>query len=391
MNQFLYIPSFDTAVAKNAGKKNFLLKDGTPWRFWSDAYPEKYRWKAYLTTAGHNYRKTEYTKQFDFPEDMLIFGDSGGYQICSGILEWHTDLRKTMFEWLEGNSTVAMNLDVPPRMKWSGKFQLSLEISKENFKYFADRQTGKTEFLNIIQGSDYTKYSTWYKQVKDLPFSGWSIGGAGGSVMSVLAGLTVLLENGEIDDESNKWLHILGASGIVDFLVFAKIQQCINRRNSKLTVTTDSSTPSRSTAYGYFYSGFDMKRAVFRYFQAPKKGSEIHADLASFPRITEIDDRIWDTYTIDEFIQWKQDHYAWLVSRNFAVFLDCYRICIEVVNTDPFITQQMIPSGVFNVLQSIDELFNSANPYATLMKYKDLYIDCSRIDFTSPDISTDFF
>jgi hypothetical protein len=164
--------------------------------------------------------------------------------------------------------------------------------------------------LNIIQGSEYSKYSAWYEKVKGLPFSGWSIGGAGGSIASVLSGLTVLLENGEIDNPSNRWLHILGASGIPDFLLFAKIQQQIEKRNPNLTVTTDSSTPSRSTAYGYFYSGYDMKRAAFRYFQAPKKGSVLHSDLTSFPTITDIDRRIWDTYTIEDFIQWKQDHYT---------------------------------------------------------------------------------
>lgn len=386
MKKFLYFPSFDTAVAKNAGIKDFKLKNGTPWRFWKDEYPRKYQHKYFLTTAGHNFKKPDHIKGYDFPNDMLVLGDSGGYQICSGAIKWNESLLPLMFAWLENNSNIAMNLDIPPRMKMSGRFNECLDISVKNFKYFADRQTGKTDFLNIIQGSNYEKYKVWYNSVKGLPFSGWAIGGAGGSISSVMSGLTVLLESGEILNPTNKWLHILGASGVVDFLMFAKIQHEINKLGSNIVLTTDSSTPSRSTSYGFYYTGFDLREAKFRYINLPNKKEKLYDPTFKVnraPIITEIDDLIWENYTLDEFLNWDQYHYAWLVSHNFAIFLDCYRACCEIISADEYIVEQCFNSNIVKLLKSIEELVHSSNPAGVLRKYNELYVKMNRISYDS--------
>jgi len=39
-----------------------------------------------------------------------------------------------------------MNLDIPPRFEYEGKFDECLQISSDNFKYFADNQSS-TEYL----------------------------------------------------------------------------------------------------------------------------------------------------------------------------------------------------------------------------------------------------
>ena len=50
----------------------------------------------------------------------------------------------------------------------------------ENFKYFNENQSGKTKFLNVLQGEDDTTYKEWYDAVKGFDFQGWSIGGTVG-------------------------------------------------------------------------------------------------------------------------------------------------------------------------------------------------------------------
>ena len=59
----------------------------------------------------------------------------------------------------------------PPRLKYQGQYKECLDISRDNFKYFADNQSGKTKFLNVIQGDDAETYEYWYHQVKDYPIT----------------------------------------------------------------------------------------------------------------------------------------------------------------------------------------------------------------------------
>ena len=63
-----------------------------------------------------------------------------------------------------------MNLDIPPKIKYEGMYEECLKISKENFKYFANKQSGNTDFLNVVQGTNELEYMNWYDEVKDFPF-----------------------------------------------------------------------------------------------------------------------------------------------------------------------------------------------------------------------------
>jgi hypothetical protein len=51
-----------------------------------------------------------------------------------------------------------------------------MDISYDNFKYFADNQSGKCKFLNVIQGNNVEEYEIWYQKMKDFEFNGWCIG-----------------------------------------------------------------------------------------------------------------------------------------------------------------------------------------------------------------------
>lgn len=394
--RFLYIPSFDTATAMNAGKKNFKLKDGTPWRFWEDGFPQEYRHNAFLLTAGHNYKKKDHAAMYEFPKDMIVMGDSGGYQICSGAIKWDIGFRDKILEWLEHNTTVAINLDIPPRGQYSGRFAESLAISIDNFKYFADKQTGRTEFLNVLQGTSYSEISRWYQTVKGLPFQGWSVGGAGGNLPMLMLMLTVLLENKEHLNDNTKWLHILGVSSVSEFLVLTKLQRIFNDLDLNIQVTADSSTPNLGVAYGYYYIGFDIRELRYKYIHFPRK-EKLDFNLiqrSHLPIITSLDRRMWESFTLEEFSEWKSEHYGWLTAHNFTVFMDCYNQCDALINGDPYILEQCINKDMGLVLNSIQEMVNSSNPYAVYQKYFPLYSKISRLNSKEGQISVssnDFF
>lgn len=394
----VYIPSFDTGVASSVAKKDLRLsKSNIPWRFWSPDFPKEYRHEYFLITAGHAYKKPNYRETFDFPESMNVFGDSGGYQIVTGKLKWYEGLQKEIFAWLEQNSTIAINLDLPPRGTGGSTFYNCLDQSAKNFKYFADNQHGVTDFLNVIHGTGYDTYKLWYDTVKEFPFQGWSIGGATGKLISLMESLIVLLEGKEHLNPSHKWLHILGASSIPEFLVLAQIQKSLNEMGSTMTVTTDSSTPSRSTVFGYYYTSYDLKGMKFQYVKIPRHREEdknkFNSMVTNLPKVSAIDDYIWDEYTIQDFIEFKTEHYAWLVLHNYAVFYDATEWCNTVVQNDPGMRSQFLSGPMNSLLDRIDEIMKSDQPHKQYLLHKEQFVTMARSisDIDIKQNSEDFF
>ena len=61
MNKFIYFPSFSTGGFAARLQKDYKLKNGLPIRFYSKQFPERYRHPYFLVTAGHNFKKPEYS------------------------------------------------------------------------------------------------------------------------------------------------------------------------------------------------------------------------------------------------------------------------------------------------------------------------------------------
>lgn len=370
--KFIYFPSFDAGPAGASYKKNWKFKDGTSYRFYDESFPEKYRHKYFLFPAGHNYKKMEIRKEFEFPDDMIVFGDSGGFQIASGVLKWNKDIRENIFNWLEANSNIAMNLDIPPKITYEGKFEECKTISTDNFKYFYENQSGKTDFLNCIQGTSQEQYKSWYEAVKGFEFQGWAIGGAR-NVFMLMSGLSVLLHNKEHLKPHNKWLHVLGVSKLNDFLILGQIQRSLNEVGSHMQMTTDSSSPSRSTVFGTWYTGWDIKSGAFRSVNVPRKAdidiskNSIYRQLPSM--IPEIDSKIFDTYPLENAVEFETPFYAAMVLHNFAVFQEAKEACDQLTYGDRYILDQLVTSDMAQILTAIDEIIKSSNPIQTYQKY----------------------
>ena len=392
MKKFIYIPSFDSAVSQLAGKKNLSLKDGTPWRFWDENFPEFHQNKTFLVSAGHNYKKMNHTSEYEFPPDMFVMGDSGGYQIATGVLTWNEELRTTIFKWLENNCAVAINLDLPPRGQFAGKFHEALDFSVKNFQYFHENQTGKVKFLNVLHGSTYDKYKHWYNSVSAYEFNGWACGGSIGKLNALMDWLIVLLEGGEFDKKSVEYVHMLGASSILDFLVLAQIQKSLFERGSTTTITTDSSTPSRGTAYGLYYTGFDFKNLAFKYITIPKKADVSKFAIQRLPVVNEMDEKIFKNYTLEEYYQFKSEHYAWMVLHNYIVFLDAYRLANDYIWSDYGILEQIVNSDTLRMLRVIDKIIKSDHPRQQYLTHISIFEKMARMAVT-PMVETnvDFF
>lgn len=385
--KLIYFPSFSAGAFGNGAKKNELLKNGSTCRFYDKAFPEKFRHPYFLWPAGHFYKQQNINQEWGFVDnpDVLLFGDSGGYQIASGAIKWSDEIRDKILVWLDENSNIAMNLDIPPRLKYEGKFEECLEISTKNIKFFHEnRKNPKVKFLNVIQGNNEYTYNQWYQEVKKYEFEGWSIGGCGGSLYRFLSGLMVFLNNKEHLNPNNEYLHILGTSKIIDFLILSQLQKSINDVGSKLQVTTDSSSPNRATVFGTVYHGYDLKDCSFKSLHLPKSTIDHGRDRSKdgkntlilgngefhLPILNEFHEWLKDGYEYDDIKSWNSLGYIASVLHNFYLFKDALREIEYYIYGEPYVLQQVLNSDSFKLLNLVDEMVKSESPEKVFQKNK---------------------
>lgn len=408
IDKFIYFPSFSAGNVAYAMQKNQTLRGGLPIRFYSQDFPDEFRHPYFLMTAGSLYKDLNIREKFGLDADGIItLGDSGGYQIATGAIKWDVSIVPKILTWLETNSTIAMNLDIPPRRKYFGKFNECLDISKSNYKYFSENQSGKIDLLNVLQGDTELTYDKWYSEVKDFDFSGWGIGGGGGSIYRLMSSLCSLFTGKEQYKERNKYLHILGTSKISDFLILSQIQKSLVDINSKIQVTTDSSTPSRAVVYGLYYYDFDLKACTFRSLHVPKEFAKNNANRVkhsinkltnenfSLPTIIPFDRELEGQVLMDDFINWTTEGCASLVLHNFMFFNHTISTINSFVGGDPYILEQVVSPEMFLLLQSIDEMIkayeNGTTPKIIFLKYKQLYINLSNNIQPAIEFNHNFF
>jgi hypothetical protein len=314
-------------------------------------------------------------------------GDSGGYQICSGATKWKPELTQQSFDWLERNSDVAMNLDIPPRLKYEGKFRECLDISKENFKYFADHQSGNTDYLNVIQGGDEFEFQKWYDEVKQFPFQGWAIGGSGFSYYKFLSGLMVLLNGKEHHNPNVKYVHILGTSRVTYFLLLLQLQKSLEEIGSDIVVTTDSSSPDRAVVFGTYYMGYSLKRGTWEAIGFPNEANHeelvdefVSLENPTFPFVTDFDTELSkhvDFRDVKQTVGTEGAYSYGMRLHNFQFFRDVIHRLESIVYGHDFILQQAVSNDVYKMMHSIDEMVKSDDPRRVFEKYKPLYAKMS--------------
>lgn len=409
MKRFLFFPSFSAGNVAQAMAKKQAMRNGLDISFFSTKFPKEFRHPYFLVSAGHYYKKLTFSQDFGFfdPPDMLLLGDSGGYQIASGAMKWDPKVVPLIFEWLENNSHIAMNLDIPPRMNYAGKFTEALEISKKNFKFFAEKQTGKTKFLNVLQGSDESTYLKWYESVKDFDFNGWGVGGATTSIYRMMCALNVLLSGREHLNKNREYLHILGTSKVTDFFILSQLQKSLNDIGSEMRVTTDSSTPSRSVVYGMYYHDVNFKNATYGSLHIPKERAEnnkkvskhINSNLRSseslLPNLIPFDDLLEGAYTYEDLRDWTIEGYAAVVLHNFMFFKDVMHKLNSYVEGHPYFLEQVTNSDTFLLLKAVDEMVkayeNGTTPQKVFNKYKPHFVKMSSMNNTKEMVKHNFF
>lgn len=231
-----------------------------------------YKWGLY--SAGH--AQLDITK-CDVDEQMIqkrdrknsfILGDSGGFQIITGILkcDWpkfKTDdsLRHKILDYLEHTADYSMTLDVPtlaasePYSSRNGitSFDQCLEYSKFNNDWFVKHRKYNTKFLNSMQGRTVDEARHWFDEVKDYPFEGFGFGGSTSKNLVVILKLLIWMRDyGLMKEGEQDWLHYLGVSRVEYASYYTTIKRMLQQTvNPSLEVSYDAASAFIMATKGY--------------------------------------------------------------------------------------------------------------------------------------------
>lgn len=254
-----------------------------------------YKWG--LFSAGHAERNL---KKCDDREPMIhkrdrentvIIGDSGGFQIATGVIkmDWSKvlteegdKLRQEILDYLEYTADWSMTLDVPAfaavgklsEKTGLTKFSDTIDITEHNLKYFIEHRTpGKTKFLNVLSGSTPENSREWYERVrvysmpdvveamgydKNRTLEGFAFAGINMKDMRcVLERLLDLREDDLLKDKD--WIHFLGI-GRLDWACYLTAIERVLRKhyNPNVNISFDAASPfvaagGYALAYNYNY------------------------------------------------------------------------------------------------------------------------------------------
>lgn len=382
----VYFPSLSAGSYRTKiGTAGHEIAPGVPYRFWDMKSPEGWRHPYFLITAGHLYKKDNIRTDWNLEApNCLVFADSGGYQIATGTLKWDLSLREKIFHWLENNSDIACNLDFPTNGAYAGKFQQALTESIDNFKYFEKHQSGKTKFLNVLQGNNAWEQRTWYNAVKDFNFNGWCIGG-GRRLVNFMHSIALFCEQKEWDNKDFTWLHLLGISKVSDFLVLAQLQKLLNiYTDNRITVSTDSSTPGQYPIFGNMVYNVNWKDQVYNMLKFPQKPDvDYYPTSGNIPSAINhpaINSMSWDILT-----PYSTNATIILTYHNLWMFIRTVEDAEKLVSCPLEILSLVLPNNIIQVLKSMEEMFASTNPLQVYERYRIIYEDFGGDVITSVD------
>ena len=312
-----YLPAisgfYTTHLGKDLSDPIFIPKERVPEKFehgiqgldFLEPDNSYYHYGYGLFSAGHAERRLD---RCDIKEPMIhkrnrektiIVGDSGGFQVATGVikLDWKTvkgpegdKLREEILRYLEHTSDWSMTLDVPAfaaKPPFSAKtgltsFQECLDVTECNLHYFMkNRIPGATKFLNVLSGSDNENSKVWYESVKvfsqpdivealgysrDRTLEGWAFAGCNMRRMRVtLERLLNLRDDGLL--EGKDWIHFLGIGRLDWACYLTSIERQIKKyHNPNISISFDAASPfvaAGGYALSYDYTHFSSDRLTY--------------------------------------------------------------------------------------------------------------------------------
>ncbi len=309
----VFLPSISSIYVKFLSSGSTGKRGGLPQglrRGWDDLdflknTGELFNYKWALYSAGHARHDPA---ESDVIESMvqkrdrantLILGDSGGFQIATGVLKWpwepkknqddtawrgdQDQIRMKILRWLEHTADWSMIFDFPPGglTKYGfdattgaslhpglKSYQDCLKGSIENAKFFMrHRKPGATKFLNVLQGRNLEEGDEWFDIVKDWPFESWAFADIQSHSLALNLRRIIIMRDGGYLSPGHDWLHYLGNGKIKAATNLTTIQRCLRKHvNPNVTLSYDAASPFVMTAKGQIYVNYmiNQEQMVFK-------------------------------------------------------------------------------------------------------------------------------
>jgi len=376
-NNSMYLPAYSLTglSALEQGSKKFNSEE--TFRFYNKNENPCFEHKGLLISAGHAYKKMDLKEKMNFDFDQaILLGDSGGYQIATGQIDPKSDYLEKIFNWLENNTNYALNIDIPMYINKEGGVTSTLEeklkISKNNYQYFYNKQSGKTKYLNVLHGRTPADLELWYNEVcKDFDFDGgWGIGSANIDIFYILQSIFFLFKKEVfIKSRQQKLLHILGISNPTNMIILEYIQKKFNEYGYNYQITFDSSTPDISAGMGNYILFIDFNKITYLSISSNYKNMNISANLPCFcPVCSEV--KFSDFYQEDKK-GFKTLSYNHISFHNLYQMLEYKKKVDAIINmNDKELYSNTFSKKIIYIFKIIDLLFSDIKNYNILLAEK---------------------
>lgn len=248
-----------------------------------------------------------------------ILGDSGGFQIGKGVInfDWQRfweqkgdagyvgsadKTRMAILNWLEFTADYSMILDIPA---WAAapvnrertgltSFNDCLKGTLFNNDFFLKHRLGATKFLNVLQGGNNTEADIWYDAVKHYQFEGWAMGGNNMRDIDLAIRRLITLRDEGLLDPGRDVVHFLGTSKLEWAVILTAIQRKLRETtNPNLKITYDCASPFIATAHGQVYTQHVHRNDRFSYIMDKAPDSKLlSGSNVAFPWNSPIAERI---------------------------------------------------------------------------------------------------
>ena len=380
-NRSIYIPAY--SGGENSSFLNdakHLLHEDKSLRFYnSDGI---YHYPYILVSAGHWYKKKTYSQDIGIDlNKTIMLGDSGGYQLATGVLKYTPDIVAQIFEWLEDNTNYAINLDLPlyiySNIKIVSSLEEKLRVSKENFEYFYKNQKGKTKFLNVLHGRTIEDLDMWYDLVKEYDFpGGWAIGSANINDFYILQSFFYLYEKGRLH-EFNKMkslFHILGFSRLQSLYIPLYLQKKLNEKDVDIKITFDSSSPSQATIRGQYIFDLDGSKQTLNFNRKTGHIDKEHNLPCTCPVCRGVTYKKFSDHCISEVegeLKYTNDFYCFLSLHNTYKYIEYVTKLTNIINTDSYEHYcELFNPHQLKTMSIIDKAFESEKPLNVILEHE---------------------
>jgi hypothetical protein len=207
-------------------------------------------------------RKESNRKSLHIPDNILLWGDSGGFQSrelgkCvpnEEILDWYEDNCDFGFVQDYPEKYLKLRQDIKDK-----KFDLSgSEIMKRMAEYqaesnvdFIKRKLTKCKIYNILHGTSLSQMDNWFETVKNDKMYGWALGVGSGDPWAVAMLLAFVYSKGV-----RKNVHLFGTSGFDVIPVVAEASKYIDN------ITFDSSSWAIGSIYRWYFLPIDPRKKI---------------------------------------------------------------------------------------------------------------------------------